>query len=314
MNWSDASAGPDGGLLVVLAGPTAVGKSDVALAVALRVGGEIVAADSMTVYRGLDRGTAKPSAEDRRLVPHHLIDVVGAGEPFSVARYQTLARAAVAGVHRRGRVPLLVGGTGLYVSAVIDYPDFPPAPPSPALRALLAGEEPASLHRRLHSLAPEAAARIHPADRRRLIRALEVLSHGPSPAGAPPRHDLLMFGLRRERHELYRRIEARVDLMFRRGLVEEVATLRAAGLTLDAQSMQALGYKQVFAHLEGECSLEHAISLVKRDTRRYAKRQLTWFRRDRRIAWITLGEDRGTGAAAADIAGQVAARWGRIVE
>ncbi len=321
MSSNGALAVPEPERLLVITGPTAVGKSEVALEVAVKARGEIVSADSMQIYRGLDRGTAKPSAQDRARVAHHLVDVVEPDRTFSVAEYQSLAREAVAAINRRGKLPLLVGGTGLYISAVVDYAEFPPVPPRPALRrrlaAIAAARGAAALHRCLAARDPEAATRIHPHDARRLIRALEVLSQGGTlrmDGKPPPAYDLLMFGLSRPRAELYRRIEARVEQMFREGLVEEVAALRARGLGRRHQSLQALGYKEVLGYLAGEYDLDQALYLVKRNTRRYAKRQLTWLCRDARITWITLGEDMTAAGAAAAILERVAERWEGVVE
>lgn len=317
MSWSGALVGVDRPRLVVILGPTASGKTEVAMEVAARSGAEVVAADSMTVYRGLEQGTAKPSLEDRLSVPHHLIDVVEATASFSVSRYQAMAREAIAAINGRGKLPLLVGGTGLYISAVVDYSTFPPFPPRPEVRRRLtadAGREgTAFLHRELQRLAPDVANAIHPNDQRRLLRALEIAGMQAGERRPPPAYDLLMFGIQRDRAELYRRIEARVDQMFAAGLMEEVAALRAAGVRREHQSMQALGYRESMACLEGEYPLEHAIYLVKRNTRRYAKRQMTWFRRDPRVEWLTL-DGRSAQWAGQFIWERVAARWGRIVE
>lgn len=306
-------AEPDRPRLVVILGPTAAGKTEVAMEAAIPLGAEIVAADSMTVYRGLERGTAKPSREDRMLAPHHLLDVVEPTATFSVARYQAMARKAIAAINRRGKLPLLVGGAGLYISAVVDYPDFPPLPPQPEVRERLtadAGREgTAALHGELARLAPDLAGAIHPNDRRRLLRALEIAGRDAGERRPPPNYHLLMFGLSRDRAELYRRIEARVDRMFAEGLLEEVAGLRAVGVRREHQSMQALGYREAMACLEGEYSRERAMYLVKRNTRRFAKRQMTWFRRDSRIEWLDMGELTPQ-SAGQHIRERVAACWG----
>lgn len=293
--------------LLVILGPTAVGKSRLALALARRLGGEIVSADSAQVYRHLDIGTDKPSAEERAAVPHHLVDVVDPDEPFSVWDFQRLARAAIADIGARGRLPLLVGGTGLYIRAVIrrGYA-FPPAPPDPGLRAALAArverEGWEALHRALRQADPEAAARIDPRNVRRVIRALEVyLSTGvpfsrwvgggarsPDAAEGPPLYDALLVGLTREREDLYRRIEERVEAQLRRGLVEEVRRLLARGYDPGLQSFQALGYKEVIAYLAGRVPYDEMVRLLKRNTRRYAKRQWTWFRREAGVHWFDL--------------------------
>jgi tRNA dimethylallyltransferase len=281
---------------VVIAGPTAVGKSEVALRAARILGGEIVSADSAQVYRGLDIGTAKATAAERALVPHHLIDVRDPRQPFTAAEYQRLARAAIADVQARGRLPLLVGGTGLYIRAVLRPFDFAGAPPDPALRAELEREEPMALYARLRALDPVAAGRIDPRNVRRTIRALEVcLTTGrPFSAGWRPEPplppDVAFFALDRPREELDRRIAERVHDQLREGLVEEVAGLLASGVPRQAQSMQALGYKEVAAHLAGELTLGEMTDLLIRRTRRYARRQLTWLRREPVQRWLHPGE------------------------
>ena len=278
--------------LLVIAGPTAVGKSDLALRLAAARGGEIVSADSAQVYRGLDVGTAKPTPAERAQVRHHLIDVRDPREPFTVAEYQALARAAIADIQGRGRLPLLVGGTGLYIRAVLRPFDFAGTPPDPALRAALEREEPLALYARLRALDPAAADRIDPRNVRRTIRALEVcLSTGrPFSAGWRPEADLppgvAFVALDRPREELYRRIADRVRDQLRDGLIEEVAGLLAAGVPPTAQSMQALGYKEAAAHLAGELTLAEMTDLLTRRTRQYARRQLTWLRREPVQLWL----------------------------
>lgn len=300
--------------LLVILGPTAVGKSRLALALARRLGGEIVSADSAQVYRFLDIGTDKPSPADRAAVPHHLVDVRDPDEPFSVADYQALAAAAIAAVAARGRLPVLVGGTGLYIRAVVSGAYvFPPAPPDPELRAaLLARAEAggiAPLYRELREVDPVAAARIDPRNARRVIRALEVYlqtgvpfsrwggGDGTAPAaggeGAPrvaggSPYDALRIGLTREREDLYARIDARVEDQLRRGLVEEVRGLLARGYDPALPALQALGYKEVVAYLRGDIPYDEMVRVLKRNTRRYAKRQWTWFRREEGVRWFNL--------------------------
>lgn len=299
--------------LVVITGPTATGKTGVAIELARMVGGEVVSADSMMVYRGMDIGTAKPTAAEMRGVPHHLIDLVRPDGDFSVAKYQDLAERAIADITGRGFLPLLVGGTGLYVRAVVDGYRFP-AKGDPVLRARLVDEArrsgAAGLHARLAAVDPRAAAGLHVNDVRRVIRALEVYyltgrpisDHHERDASRPPRYRLSMFALMIEREVLYRRIEDRVDRMVARGLVEEVAGLLARGYTTDLVSMRGLGYKETAAFVRGETDLEEAIRLLKRNTRRFAKRQLTWFRRDPRLTWINPLEFAGERATAEEIA------------
>ncbi|RJX17007.1 MAG: tRNA (adenosine(37)-N6)-dimethylallyltransferase MiaA [Ammonifex sp.] len=283
--------------LLVITGPTATGKSAVAVETALRVNGEIISADSMMVYRGMDVGTAKPTLAERKGVPHHLIDVVDPQESFSVAAFQALAREQIREINARGRLPVLVGGTGLYIRAVLEGYRFTGGVDR-ELRHRLAEEArrhgPGYLHDRLRSVDPAAAQSLHANDLKRVIRALEVYYETGGDASEEartepvPAYDALVFGLRIERQELYRRIEARVDNMLSEGLVDEVTKLLKGGLRRDVTAMQALGYKEIAAYVTGEMSLEEAVSVLKRNTRRFAKRQFTWFRRDARIRWLDV--------------------------
>lgn len=285
-----------------LAGPTASGKSGVALALARRLDGEIISVDSMQVYRGLDIGTAKPSATEQRAIPHHLIDVVELAETFDAARFVTLARAAEADIRQRGRRPVFCGGTGLYFKAYLEGLGAGPAS-SPALREELERMPLADL---LAELARADAATYAAIDRRnprRVIRAVEVLRltggpvgtlraawSGPGPGGLsqPP-----CFGLRRTAEDLRRRIEARVEAMFAAGLVAETAALLERGLAGNRTALQAIGYRQVVEHLRGERSLGETLALVKARTWQLARRQMTWFRHQMAVEWIDVGmEDR----------------------
>ncbi len=296
MTWEREQEKPP---LAVIVGPTAVGKSEIAVDLALRMDGEVVTADSMQVYRGLDIGTDKPTPAQRRGVPHHLVDVVDPDQRFNVAEYRKLAHEAIAGIHRRGRLPILAGGTGLYVKAVLDEFLFPDEGADYELRARLEREArllgPGALHRRLQEIDPATAARLHPNDIRRVIRAIEVYEttgrplseHLATARAAEPRYRVAMVGLTRPREVLYRRIEERVDRQIQNGLVDEVKRLMERYGPLPV-ARQALGYKEIAAYLKGECSLERAIEILKRDTRRFAKRQFTWFRRDERIRWFDL--------------------------
>ncbi len=285
--------------LLVLVGPTASGKSEVAMGVAQRLRVEIVSGDSMQVYRGMDVGTAKPSPLERAAVPHHLLDLVDPREPFSVAAFKEEADRSIVEVHQRGNLPFLVGGSGLYIRAVVENYDLSPDETDASIRdkwRLAAQREGmAALHRKLGEVDPAAAARIHPNDLRRLVRALEVwertghpISEAVGRTGARGRlYDVLQMGLAWPREELYRRIDRRVDRMIAAGLVGEVERLAARGFGQVAG--QALGYKEFLPSLRGEISLEEAAARLKQDTRRFAKRQLTWFRAQPEVHWIETG-------------------------
>ncbi len=281
-----------------LVGPTAAGKTAVAIELARRLDAEIVSADSMQVYRGMDLGTAKPSAAERAAVPHRLIDVVEINERFDVARYVVLAHAAIAEIQRRGKTPLIVGGSGLYLRALTEgLTETPDADPS--LRAELEAMGRERVLEELHRLDPEAATRIGPHNFRRLIRALEICRLTGRKSSDLRRdwdrsHLPLMHGLERDRADLYARCDARVEAMFRAGLVDEVRSLLPRGLADNTTARQALGYKEVIAHLRGEATLEETIALVKTRTRQFAKRQLTWFRHQARVEWIHIAAHEDT--------------------
>ena len=273
--------------LIVIVGPTAVGKSALALQLAQRLGGEIVSGDSMCVYRGMDIGTAKPSREERNLAPHHLIDIKDPAEPFSVVEFQQLASETINQINQRGKLPVLVGGTGLYIQALLEGYQFSPTGKTP-LRTALAPTE--KLYQQLAELDPVTAAHIHPNDHKRIVRALEVaMTENRSLSKSKSnslQYDCLVFVLTMDREELYRRIEQRVDTMVEQGLMAEVAGLLDQGLASDATALQAIGYKEFVACIRDNLSPETAISLIKQSSRRYAKRQLTWFRRMPYLEWI----------------------------
>jgi len=283
---------------VVICGPTAVGKTAASVALAQRIGAEIIAADSRTIYRFMDIGTAKPSSEQRRAVPHHLLDIADPDEVVTLATYRGLAAEAIAQVRGRGRVPLLVGGTGLYIRAVVEGFTIPAVPPDRELRCRLEETEqhaPGALYARLAAVDPAAAARIHPRNTRRLIRALEVYEHTGRPISSlqgrgDPLGRALQIGLTMAREALYRAIDDRVDGQIAAGLVAEVRGLLARGYAPSLPSMHGLGYKEIAAHLDGGIPLEEAIRTLKRNTRRFAKRQYTWFRADPRIRWIDVDD------------------------
>ncbi len=287
-----------GGRILVIAGTTASGKSALGLAAALRLGGEIVSADSAAVYRGLDIGTGKPGPAERALVPHHCLDLRDPGEPFTVAEYREAALAAVEGCLGRGAAPLLVGGSGLYVRQVLERTVTPPVPPDPALRAELERRPAADLHAELARVDPASAARLPPGDRRRVIRALEVhratgrpLSAFLPPAGVrPPRRPHLLLVLDRPPDVLRRRIADRVERMLEAGLLGEVEGLLRAGVPPSAQALQALGYRQAVAHLRQGGTVDGLRAEIVAATARFAKRQRTWFRGEPDAKWLDLGD------------------------
>lgn len=299
--------------LVALVGPTATGKTALALALAERLRGatdglhmgdgdgggisdcEVISADSRQIYRLMEIATAKPTPEERARLPHHLIDVVWPDESYTLAQYQADAMAAIGAIWARGRLPLLVGGTGLYVRAVVDGLAIPQVAPSPELRAELEAEGrahgPTALHARLAALDPVAAARIDPANMRRVVRALEVCIVSGRPfseqqgARPTPYHSLLL-GLNMERQALYARADRRIDAMLAAGLVDETQMLVARGYGWELPSMSSLGYREIGAYLRGEMTLAEAVERFKLDTHGYIRRQLTWFRPDARIIWL----------------------------
>jgi tRNA dimethylallyltransferase len=282
--------------LIVIVGPTAVGKTALSLSLAERLDGEIVSADSRLFYRGMDVGTAKPTAEERSRVPHHLIDIADPDDTVGLTRFRRLATAAIAGIHGRRRLPFLVGGTGQYVRAVVEGWSPPVVPPDPALRAELEEqakrEGPQALHARLHALDAEAAARIDPRNVRRTIRALEVCLTTGRPFSAqrsriPPPYRTRQVGLTMDRAALYARADARLEVMMKTGLLEEVRRLVEAGYGWDLPAMSGLGYAQFRPYLEGTATLEEAVAEIKRATRRFIRRQYNWFRlSDPRIRWF----------------------------
>lgn len=281
--------------LLVICGPTAVGKTALSLELAREFRGEILSGDSMQVYRRMDIGTAKATVEERRRVPHHLIDLVEPDSPFSVDEFQRLARQTITAIQSRGHLPMLVGGTGLYIQAVTHGYSLRGVKEDPDFRRSMEqfaeerGNE--ALHRRLAAVDPEAAQRLHPNDRRRMIRALEIhratgrpLSEVQQQGDSPYR--VCWIGLTMPRDLLYDRVNHRVDAMMEQGLLEEVKALREGGVPRDAVSMQALGYKELWMALEGEVTLAEAVEMVKRRTRKFAKRQLSWFSRLKEIHWF----------------------------
>lgn len=306
--------------IAAVVGPTGVGKTAVAVEVCRAIGGDVVSADAMQVYRGMDIGTAKPSASERRAVPFHLVDVADVDEAFSVARYKELADLAVSKVAARGRLPVLTGGSGLYYRAVVDDLDFANAGGGGRRRSEVEGEfdeiDDLGLHELLSDLDPGSAAAIPPANRRRVLRALEVARRGNRLMSERQRawleyrspYRLAVAGLEMDRPSLYRRIDERVDRMIEGGLADEVERLRSRGLRRGSTAGEALAYRQLLEHLDGEKTLEDAVEEIKRRTRNYAKRQITWFRSDPRVRWFEVrGGDRVAGRSSGDEIDEAAA-------
>lgn len=304
--------------VLIVAGPTAVGKTEYAIRLAEALNGEIVSADSMQLYRYMDIGSAKPTPEERARVKHYLVDEIHPTEPFSVAVYQKRAKKAIEEIFQKGKLPVISGGTGLYVNSLIYDMDFAQAGRQDGYRERL--EEEARLHgslwlhKRLAAVDFAGAERIHPNNVKKVIRALEVAESG---GGGIPEfrksfvktgdYGYLLLGLDRERRELYRRIDQRVDTLMEKGLVGEVEGLLKTGLTEQNISMKGIGYKEIIGFLKEEYPLEEAVRLVKRNTRHYAKRQLTWFRRLEDMKWFTLSEDCGSEEELAEMLAYVSA-------
>lgn len=284
--------------LIILTGPTAVGKTKASIGLAKAIGGEIISADSMQVYRQMDIGSAKITREEMDGIPHYLIDVLDPEEEFHVVRFQQMAKAAMAEIYSRGKIPIVVGGTGFYIQALLYDIDFTENEGDAAYRRQLetaAKEKGAAyLHAQLVAVDPKAAQEIHANNVKRVIRALEfyeqtgerISEHNERERQKESPYQFCYFVLNDKRECLYDRIDKRVDQMIQNGLVEEVRRLKERGCTKQMVSMQGLGYKEIFAYLEGECSLSEAVYIIKRDTRHFAKRQLTWFKRERDVIWI----------------------------
>ncbi|WP_206830716.1 tRNA (adenosine(37)-N6)-dimethylallyltransferase MiaA [Alicyclobacillus fructus] len=288
--------------MICVVGPTGVGKSELSVEIALKYGGEVVSADSMQIYRGMDIGTAKLRPEEMCGVPHHLLDIADPSEKFTVAEWKRQADRVIDDILARGRLPVVCGGTGLYVRALLDDLDFSQTPEDAELRAALdrrANEEGLQrLYEELCARDPERAKMIHPHDRKRIVRALEVaLLRGRGMSAdydwtpRQGRYEALVLGITMPREALYKRIDARVETMWRRGLADEVRRLLQAGVPVEGTAMQAIGYKEVVAYLNGSVSEEEAIRIIQQSTRRFAKRQWSWFRHDPRVRWFAKGED-----------------------
>ena len=289
--------------IICIAGPTASGKTALAVELAKRFNGEVVSCDSMQIYRRMDIGTAKPFPEERQGIPHHMIDVADPDEDFSVSRYCEMAGPIVDDIVARGKTAIIAGGTGLYMDSLIRGNDFAPFPSTGCRERLEAQCDEMGMEfmmNLLREIDPEAAERIH--DRKRMIRALEVYqetgetitAHNRKTQLIPPKYSPLWFGLDFEpRQALYDRIDLRVDIMLKQGLVEEIQNLLASGIPEKCTAMQAIGYKEFVDALDGRCTIEEAAAQVQQSSRRYAKRQLTWFRRNKAMNWLTRhpGED-----------------------
>ncbi|KAF2958207.1 tRNA dimethylallyltransferase [Thermotoga sp. Ku-13t] len=284
--------------MIILAGPTGVGKTDLAIEVALRLGAEIISVDSRQIYKHMDIGTAKPTLQQREAVPHHLIDIVYPDEYYSVYNFRTDALRAIEEIRKRGRLPLLVGGTGLYIDSLVRG-IFEGAPRNESIRQNLLEKElkePGSLRKMLEKIDPEAASRIHVNDLKRTIRALEVwLQTGRTISelqrNAKPAGNFRIVILTRDRRELYDRINLRVEKMIKEGLIDEVKSLLRMGYSKDLNAFKTIGYQEVIEHLEGRESFERTIEKIKRNTRHFARRQLIWFRKYRDSIWLDANDE-----------------------
>jgi len=311
--------------VIVIVGPTASGKTGVSIELAKLINGSIISADSMQVYKYMNIGTAKPDEAEKSGITHYMLDVVEPDEDFSVARYRQMALECIEEIVRQKKRPVVVGGTGLYINSLIHNISFSETIRDEELREELKREAEEKgnkyLHDKLKEVDPEAAARIHENDVKRVIRALEVYKHTNLPISKhnqlsrlePPAYNYIIFGLNWDREKLYERIEKRVDAMLEAGLVDEVKSLIQMGYDLGNTARQAIGYKEVLKYLRGEYSFEETKYILKRDTRRYAKRQLTWFRHLQGINWIEMDENTGYETVARKIIDECLATYGVIL-
>lgn len=306
---------------VFLVGPTAVGKSGIAVELALRLQGEIISADSMQIYRGMDIGTAKPSLAERRGIPHHLLDILEIDQPFDVAQFRTLAHSIIVEINARGKLPIIVGGSGLYVRSLTQGLFEGPGK-DVCLRRELETLDNNTLHQRLFKVDPAAASKIEANDRRRTIRALEVFLITQNPISTRQTQwkiqekilpgEIYLIGINRLREELYQRCEMRVDSMFSQGFIEEVRQLLERGLLQSPTASKAIGYAEVIRYLKGEFTFEQTIKLIKQRTRNFAKRQLTWFRREFTIQWLEIAKNNTTSMVISQILKKLGARYKRV--
>ncbi|MDI3534119.1 MAG: tRNA dimethylallyltransferase [Thermosediminibacterales bacterium] len=288
--------------LMVIVGPTAVGKTSTAIDVAIRLNGEIVSADSMQIYKYMDIGTAKPTRDEMKGIKHHMIDIIEPDQEFSVADYKKMAEEKIDEILHTGKLPILTGGTGLYIKSITDNYFFSEADVDWPLRNKLKDQfvkyGKMYMYEKLKQIDPKTAEKVHPNDTKRIIRALEVYEKTGKPISyyyeqtklRKPKYKLIIYGLEAPRKKLYEKINKRVDKMIEKGLVQEVKNLLDMGFTKKMNSMKGLGYKQIIDYLEGKLTLDEAINLIKRETRRFAKRQFTWFKKDKRIIWINTDE------------------------
>lgn len=285
--------------IIGVVGPTASGKTDYAIGLAKERGGEVVSCDSMQIYRHMDIGTAKPTSEERQEIPHHMIDIAEPEENFSVARFVKLARECIDDILERGKIPVLCGGTGLYFDSIINNLEFSEMETDEeyrqSLNALAEEKGCEFVHRMLREVDPRSADAIHPNNLKRVIRALEIYKVSGKPKSVldreqrgEPLYEGEIFGLSRPRDVLYDRINRRVDIMMEQGLLEEVKTLLSMGISPKATSMQAIGYKELVWYLDGTLPLKEAVDKIKQESRRYAKRQITWFKRNPDIIWLEM--------------------------
>lgn len=287
--------------MIVITGPTASGKTALSVDVAKKLDGEIINGDSMQIYKYMDIGTAKPTQEEREGIPHHLMDFVMPDQPFSVAMYCKYAKEVIDDIHSRGKLPVLVGGTGLYIDSLVENVQFVEMDSDPDFRNNMEEEAKEKgndlIYNMLMEIDPQSGAKIAPADTKRIIRALEVYHvtgktitwHNEQSKLVPSPYETYMFAISHDREQLYDKINRRVDMMMERGLVEEVKNILDMGVDEKCTAMQAIGYKEIVECLKGETSLDEAAEKIKQGSRRYAKRQMTWFRRNEKIKWI--GQD-----------------------
>ncbi len=309
--------------VIVIVGPTASGKTGLSIELAKRLNGEIISADSMQIYKFMDIGTAKPTEAERQGINHYLIDEVMPSEEFNVVRFKELAVKYIEEIISKGKQPILVGGTGLYVSSLINNINFSESESDWELREELNKEAeekgPQYLHDRLRLVDPEAAENIHPNNVKRVVRALEVYYQTQKPIsyhneisrGTPSKYDFILLGLTMERQRLYDRINERVDIMLENGLVEEVRRLVELGYADSITSVQGIGYKEILSYLRRERTLEEAVEVIKRESRRYAKRQITWFKRINEIKWFNLDNYGNNNIVVEDALAHINSRFSR---